>query len=1182
MAAIAAHQADDEQAVRLGRESKTHRLTLKGLLEHQSASPTAPAIDFARKEARNSILRLLFACTFSSRAQGADVALWTETTHPLVHLYRSRLSAFEKDFKKAAAASAEDAAPTSETSSLTRKFRPSRSRDDGNVKSKSDNGPGQAQKAADYLRLAASFRDFLASEENFWRELAGRVVRVFRLEEARPHMKALGIPSDEAEWSISASGDSSTASTGMERISGTQQAQPALLRASQLPENRKRLVEMVHKALIYCGDLARYRELYREDRRGRADAPTAAPGSADAALGKMGGGRSKGVPRGGKAAIAVATAAARSHKEVSSHRDFSRAITCYEQARLLVPDKGNPSNQLAVMATYSGDTFAAVHHYYRALCVRHPFETARQNLKVTLRKAFDIWNKSGLLERLEAGDLHAVSVDETGPINERFSHASWNAVALHHFFYSRTHFLAAQRLSKQFLVDLDSTLADRVLGTDVIVRLVVTALSTSWTTRLWRTSGGGTQKKEKPKNSLPNTSGVIASPVDGVYAEHFILSHVLGLFDALVKFGTAQTREALRSQASAVGGTSNPPQDSASAARNITAAFRRTLPALRVCSKWTKSHLEYISRCSEQAAATSSQDSGSTRTASQSQEERAEADAKASAEAALVRTTPALWRTYADFANLIRFAFPFDILPKLSVMGSGGAAPLALEEDSDLRGFAPLRKATMYVNGDTPGSAIAAHDGNHASPHSSPRTARPSQVHPNDEQLMRIADLLIDAKVMAESDACPLAFDDTRRVFYVNESGPGMVGGPEVQKQTHLVSQSADAKDERNPQTGTETPTRSSSDLSASASRRIRFDERSEANSSEATEDVVDMAMRAGAGRQGSSDRRFAELAQAFPAVAVSPSPAALGFDDGSFTSKPQSRRDTVVRPVPAAAQESHQTPQNVTAQHLLLQVLTGRSPATPTGASPLRQPPTPHSAGFGQQPSQSPFDSPSGARTPLPSDSQQPQTLFGGIGDPQAGQASIWSSGGLPRSGAFSHASGPSAARNAWDAAQHSGGRERIPSGGGGAATPTFGPIGSTTNASGVAQIPSHLASAFGGQYGGLVSVPPHQGLGPSQNSTPPSAPSPQHWSNAFSTQTTGHSFASVPSHMAPSHEASRGTRHGPIGSPPASAKGTGAFDRIGQMGFHSSHQLQSGAGLHSSQDVSQAQARQDFLRTS
>lgn len=439
MAAVSsAQRADDEQAVRLGRESKTHRLTLKGLLEHQSASPTAPAIDFARKEARNSILRLLFICTFSSRAQGADIALWTETTHPLVHLYRSRLSAYEKDFKKAATSAAEDSAPVSEIASFTRKLKAGRHRDDGGASAKGDSGPAQAQKAADYLRLAASFRDFLANEEIFWRELAGRVVRVFRLEEARPHMKALGIPCDEADWSVSASGDSSSASTGMERIAGTQHAQPALLRASQLPENRKRLVEVVHKALIYCGDLARYRELYREDRRGRSEAANGVGLDSEVALGKKGSSRSKGVPRGGKAAIAVATAAARSHKEVSANRDFSRAIACYEQARLLVPDKGNPSNQLAVMATYSGDTFASVHHYYRALCVRHPFETARQNLQVTLKKAFDAWNRTGLLNRLASGDCAAISTDETASVNERAAHIALNAVVLHHFFYSRS------------------------------------------------------------------------------------------------------------------------------------------------------------------------------------------------------------------------------------------------------------------------------------------------------------------------------------------------------------------------------------------------------------------------------------------------------------------------------------------------------------------------------------------------------------------------------------------------------------------------------------------------------------------------------------------------------------------------------------------------------------------------
>lgn len=50
---------------------------------------------------------------------------------------------------------------------------------------------------------------------------------------------------------------------------------------------------------------------------------------------------------------------------------------------------GNASNQLAVLAIWSGDSFSSVYYCYRALCVKEPFPTAPDNLAKTLHKAVD-------------------------------------------------------------------------------------------------------------------------------------------------------------------------------------------------------------------------------------------------------------------------------------------------------------------------------------------------------------------------------------------------------------------------------------------------------------------------------------------------------------------------------------------------------------------------------------------------------------------------------------------------------------------------------------------------------------------------------------------------------------------------------------------------------------------------
>lgn len=72
-------------------------------------------------------------------------------------------------------------------------------------------------------------------------------------------------------------------------------------------------------------------------------------------------------------------------------RNYHKAQQCYEQARLLMPHDGNPSHQLAILAFYQKDSFLSLFHYYRALCVRQPYDTASENLGSVLTKALEQW-----------------------------------------------------------------------------------------------------------------------------------------------------------------------------------------------------------------------------------------------------------------------------------------------------------------------------------------------------------------------------------------------------------------------------------------------------------------------------------------------------------------------------------------------------------------------------------------------------------------------------------------------------------------------------------------------------------------------------------------------------------------------------------------------------------------------
>ncbi|KAJ3331228.1 hypothetical protein HDU76_003737 [Blyttiomyces sp. JEL0837] len=99
-------------------------------------------------------------------------------------------------------------------------------------------------------------------------------------------------------------------------------------------EIRMQAIQTCHRALTFLGDLARYRELYAE----------------------------------------------------KSVKNWSFAISFYDMARRLCPNKGQPFNQLAVIDGYQKDDLMAVEHYLRSLMVKEPFQISKSNLEQVFRK----------------------------------------------------------------------------------------------------------------------------------------------------------------------------------------------------------------------------------------------------------------------------------------------------------------------------------------------------------------------------------------------------------------------------------------------------------------------------------------------------------------------------------------------------------------------------------------------------------------------------------------------------------------------------------------------------------------------------------------------------------------------------------------------------------------------------
>ena len=73
-------------------------------------------------------------------------------------------------------------------------------------------------------------------------------------------------------------------------------------------------------------------------------------------------------------------------------RNYDKAQQRYEQAKLLVPDDGNASHQLAILASYLPDALGSLAHYYRSICVKNPYEPASANMGIHLQKSLQTWN----------------------------------------------------------------------------------------------------------------------------------------------------------------------------------------------------------------------------------------------------------------------------------------------------------------------------------------------------------------------------------------------------------------------------------------------------------------------------------------------------------------------------------------------------------------------------------------------------------------------------------------------------------------------------------------------------------------------------------------------------------------------------------------------------------------------
>ncbi|KAJ3507371.1 hypothetical protein NLJ89_g6337 [Agrocybe chaxingu] len=435
------------------------------------------------------------------------------------------------------------------------------------------------------------------------------------------------------------------------------------------------------KALICLGDIARYRELYNES-NGRPRA-----GHDDMTTPRRG--RNK---RGGAPELPIRP------------RNYDKAQQCYEQARLLVPYEGNPSHQLAILASYQKDSFASLIHYYRALCVRQPYDTAAENLNTVLTKALEVWRQRMRRERDKSG-----ANDSSLPPRARVELFKERVVVLHALWrvgmekgLEKMRSISPKH-NEKVSHDFYALISDRHLPIDMISNTIVLSHGALWKHRMIRdTSTSSHHRKTETVPPAPGTASII---------EWNLLDHLLDLHFALLEVGKEELKDP-------------PPMDATDdLAQRISATFRRTLPALRIASKWLNANFKYVAQDQEFVAFQEKERAKGLEISKRWSEKISGYSTK----------TKRFWETYADFMRSLSRAFPAQKLPKFD-------APL--EEDIEMRGFLPLRN----LMGEKKDSEKNLADGH----------AR-EQVHPNVEQLMRISDLLDDAKALAEMENSPIS-----------------------------------------------------------------------------------------------------------------------------------------------------------------------------------------------------------------------------------------------------------------------------------------------------------------------------------------------------------------------------------------------------------------------------------------
>ncbi|KAF8688627.1 Telomerase activating protein Est1, partial [Rhizoctonia solani] len=637
----------------MGDPSKLSR-DVKGLVadfrgELKLRDPWDREIDIQFKRIQRKYKDILFGFPFARQAQAVDQSLWSDTSYALIAQYRARID-------------------------------PIRASPPGN------------KNAVENRKMLQKFLAFLGAEGTFWSGIVSRLVRIHGLTEANGAMVALGMNIVEFEnrESLARQGQIDMAPAALED-------NPTPTHPPPSHEHRSNKLLVVFRALIYLGDIARYREQYGTHPN-KANSEPSTKRSRGGRRGKGGG------------------------AEKLNEKPFSKAEAFYVQARLLLPDYGNPFNQLAIVHSYQHDFFGAALNYYRALCVRKPFPTAQDNLIRSLAKCLEVdremWRERREQEasgddsgkgksKAEPAGKPSADNDASKDLESRFKQ---DVVLLHALWAGKCRPTKLARHTQNVLASFASLVTRRLLPAATIVQVLVITLGALWRVRMFRMEG---DHKPERRRAKPKASDREESREEDIPLETRVVAHLLALYTVLLEIGIREIQDGVKEVGEMAG---DEQQQAEKLAQRITGTFRRTLPALRIANKWVKANVRYL----QQYPLDDSQEPNTPTSPTLPNTMRP--------------SLTSFWHAWSRFDGQLNEAFPLNLLPSVSVN---------LEEDIDMKGFSPLK---WESNGGLDPVGRGGQGTNEA-----------ASVHPNEEQLMRIGDLIVDNKYITALPGCPLA-----------------------------------------------------------------------------------------------------------------------------------------------------------------------------------------------------------------------------------------------------------------------------------------------------------------------------------------------------------------------------------------------------------------------------------------